>query len=487
MYRFTGVSRLLLAAGSAAFLASCAVMGPDPQVALRQADQAMGGANLKTLRYAATGTGGTFGQAWVPGQAWPRLNITSFSRVLDYESGAMREDSARARSEPNGGGAVPLMGQGEQRVSGFVRGTHAWNMVGPAPVAAPVALDARIHDLWTTPHGVVKAAMKNAAMARSDGGRTVVSFSQPGRFKATAWIGSDGLVERVDSVHPHPVSGDTAVTTFYSGYRDWGNGVRFPTRIQQTQGGSPVYDLNVSEVQANVPTPAPEVPALVSGFVERPVSEKVADGVWHIAGGSHNSVLIEMADHLILVESPLYDGRALAVIAEARRLVPGKPIRYAINSHHHFDHSGGLRAAASEGITLVTSELARPYFERTLANPNSINPDALQRSGRRATVMGVAGMREFRDATRQVVVYPIDNSVHAQGFQMVWLPKERLLIEADAFTPGAPNAAPPNPPNANHVNLIENIQRRGLNVDRILPLHGRVVPYAELRRTAGMR
>ena len=74
-----------------------------------------------------------------------------------------------------------------------------------------------------------------------------------------------------------------------------------------------------------------------------------------------------MSDHLVVVESPLYDGRALPMLAQAKALAPGKTIRYVINSHHHFDHAGGLRAAASEGAMLVTSELARPYFERVLA------------------------------------------------------------------------------------------------------------------------
>lgn len=476
--------RVLLAAIPLAFLAGCAHQVVDAQAVLRQAEQAMGGTQLKTLRYAGSGTGATFGQAWVPGEAWPRLNLSA-SRVLDYENGALREEGARSRSEPNGGGAIPLLGLGEQRTTGLLRGTHAWNLVGPAPVPAPLAVDGRIHDLWTTPHGVLKAAMRNAPTARSEGGKTVVSFVQPGRFQARLWLGPDGLVERVDSVVPNPVMGDTQVSTQYSGYGDHG-GVKFPSRIQQSQGGFPVLDLNVTEVQPNAPA-AIELPALVTSFAERAVAEKVADGVWHLAGGSHNSVLIEMRDHLILVEAPLYDGRSQAVIAEARRLVPDKPIRYAVNSHHHFDHAGGLRTAAAEGITLVASELARPWYERTFATPNSINPDALQRSGRTATVMGVTGMRDIGDASRPVIVHAIDASIHAQGFNMVWLPRERLLIEADAYTPGAPGAAPPNPPNANNVNLWQNIQRLGLDVDRILPLHGRVVPLAELRNAVGAR
>ncbi|MEJ8835069.1 MBL fold metallo-hydrolase [Ramlibacter sp. AN1133] len=472
-----------LAALAALGVAGCATPVADPQAVLRQADAAMGGTQLKTLRFAANGTGGTFGQAFLPGQPWPRINVPTFARWIDYDNAAMREDSVRTRAEPTGGGALPLMGTGEQRVSAWVRGTQAWNMVGPAPQPAPVALDGRIHDLWTTPHGVIKAALRNNATVRSEGGLNVVSFTEPGRYRATAYVGADGLVQRVDSVMPHPVTGDTPVSTVYSGWRDWG-GVKFPARIQQTQGGHPVYDLTVTEVQANPALDMP-VPPLVSAFSEKVDSQQVAPGVWYLAGGSHHSVLVEFADHLMLIESPLYDGRAQAVLAEARRLVPNKPIRYVVNSHHHFDHAGGLRTAAGNGATLVVSEQARPWYERAFATPNAIRPDVLQQSGRRPTLTGVNGSRTFSDGTRTVEVRFIEGSVHAQGFMMAWLPRERLLVEADAFTPGAPNTPPPSPPNANNVNLADNVERQGWNPERILPLHGRVVPYTELRTAIG--
>ena len=483
-------SRPVLYITVAAALASCASMQSESaDAALQRANTAMGGAALKSISFAGNGTGATFGQAYLPGQAWPKITYSSFSRVADYENAAFREDAARSRAEPTGGGGIPLMGSGEQRTSSFMRGSAAWNMVGPAPMASPVAYDMRVHDLWTTPHGVIKAAMANNAVASAsmmDGkAMTAVSFTVPGRYRATAYINAAGMVEQIDSVQPHPVTGDTASTIVFSDYKDTG-GVKFPMRIRQSMGGFPVLDLAVNDVKPNAPVSIDE-PALVTAFAERPVATKAAEGVWFLAGGSHNSVAIEMKDHIMVVESPLYDGRAVPTLQEAKKVTGNKPIRFVINSHHHFDHSGGLRSAVAEGATLVTSELARPYFETTMANPNSIKPDAMQMSGKKAVVTGVSGKRTFTDGDRVVEVYYIDDSVHAQGFLMVYLPKEKILIEADAYTPGAPNTPAPAVPNALHVNLVQNMERLKLDVAQILPLHGRMVPVAELYTAIGKK
>lgn len=478
-----GLRGLALAGAALGLLASCAHRVDEAQAVLREADRAMGGTTLKTLGYTASGTGASFGQAYQPGMAWPRIDIPAYARLFDYENGALREEAARRRAEPTGGSALPATG--EQRSIGLLRGEHAWNMAGPAPVPAPGAAAGRAHDLWTSPHGVLKAGMRNAATLRREGDRRVVSFTEAGRFSATVWIAPDGMVERVDSVQPDAVLGDTPAATLYTGYRDFG-GVRFPTRIRQHRGGFPVLDLAVQEVEPGAPA-AIDVPALVRSHTEKVVAEKAAEGVWLLAGGSHNSVLVEMKDHLLLVESPLHDARAAAVFGEARKLVPGKPIRYAINSHHHFDHAGGLRGAAAQGATLVVSEQARPWFERALARPNALNPDALARAGAKATVTGVNGQRTFSDGERVVEVFMIDDSAHSQAFMMVWLPRERLLVQADAFTPSAPGAPAPAQPHAGTLNLVQNIDRLRLNVDKVLPLHGRMVPASELYTAAGRK
>lgn len=468
------------AALSIAWLASCATSGVDAATALKRAGDAMGAGGLKSIRYAADGTGYTFGQAYVPGGAWPRITVHAMARSINYDTASMREEITLSRAEPKGGGGYPL--QGQQRNDQYISGTMAWNVAG-GPVPGPRFVADRVHQLWITPHGALKAAQRNnaSAAARSDGG-TALSFTEPARFQATVVVGADGLVQRVESRAPDAVLGEVDVVTRYSDYKSFGS-VKFPARIEQSVAGSPVLDLTVREVEPNaaVDIVAPE---MLRNLAERVATELIAPGVWFVGGGSHNSVAIEMKDHLVLVESPLNDGRAGPVIDAVKALAPGKPIRYVINSHHHFDHAGGLRTAVAEGATVVTQAANVPYFERAFATPNRIAPDRLAQSGRKATFMPVGDKATLTDGTRTIDIHRMTDSVHTDTFLMIHLPAEKILIEADAYTPLAPNAAPPVVPNANNLNLIANIERLKLPVERIAPLHGRVVPLAELYTTA---
>jgi glyoxylase-like metal-dependent hydrolase (beta-lactamase superfamily II) len=386
----------------------------------------------------------------------------------------------RTLEPPKGGG--PYV-RGEHKAVGLLSGDYAWNVVGEAATAAPIALAERQFQLWSTPHGVIKAAMTGKGTVQ---GRTI-AFGIPGSFKATATLDAANLVERVDGTIANPVLGDMAVTVSYADYRDFG-GVKFPTRIRQTVGGFPALELTVTEVKPNAAAdiPVPENVRQAGNPYIKVTSQKAADGVWYVTGGTHHSVVIEMQDHIVVVEGPLNDDRALAVIKEARTLVPNKPIKYLIVSHHHFDHSGGVRAFAGEGATLITHEANRPYFEKVVAARASVSPDHLAKSAKKATVEGVRDRRVLSDGTRTVEIRQIAGIQHADDMLMVYLPKEKFLIQADAYTPSAPNAAPMSPPSPFNVSLVENLTKQGLAVDQILPLHGRMVPFAELQKAAGV-
>jgi glyoxylase-like metal-dependent hydrolase (beta-lactamase superfamily II) len=240
----------------------------------------------------------------------------------------------------------------------------------------------------------------------------------------------------------------------------------------------------VSDVKANVPADI-QVPDDVRQASVKVQTDKVAEGVWYLTGGTHHSVLVEMNDYLVVVEGPQDDARGVAVIAEAKKTAPNKPIKYVLNTHHHFDHAGGLGPFVAEGTKIITHDVNKAFLEQSLAAPRTVQPDKLAQSGKKPTVEGMQDKRVLSDGTRIIELYLIKGNVHHDGIIMAYLPKEKILVEADVFTPAAPNATPPAQPNPNSVALYDNLERLKLSVDQILPLHGRKVPLTELQKWIG--
>jgi glyoxylase-like metal-dependent hydrolase (beta-lactamase superfamily II) len=462
---------------------------------LQAATQALGANELKSIEYSGTGKWFQFGQAPSPTLPWPAFEVSSFTASVNYETPAARVQMVRSQIvEPGRVRPAPVT----QRPVQVVSGTHAWNMAPPAGAAADTpaapqpqveAVEERTMEIWATPHGFLKAAMANNATTQPASGGSDVSFTVDGKHKYVGRINDQNQLERVQTAIDNPVLGDTPVEITYSEYRDF-DGVMFPARIVRTQGGYPVLDITVSKVAAN---PAVEiaVPDPVRNFTPPAVNvevEKLADGVYYVKGGGHHSVAIDQRDHIVVVEAPLNEARSVAVIAKVKETIPNKPIRYLINTHQHFDHSGGLRTYVDEGATIVTHALNKPYYEQAWAAPRTINPDKLAGSNKSAKFETFTDKHVLTDGRRTIEVHQIAGGGHNDAFAMVYLPAEKILIEVDAYAPAAGNAPPPAVPNPFAVNLYENIQRLKLDVRQIAPLHGpRVATMADLRAFIGQR
>jgi glyoxylase-like metal-dependent hydrolase (beta-lactamase superfamily II) len=455
-------------------LAATSVSAQDAKTVIANASKAMGLDGLNSLYYYGSAKNFNIGQNNNANQPWPQTPANDYVRAIDFTVPASRATWKTYASPVTGGPAT--LANGQQNITPTSPG--GWN---------------NQLEIWTTPWGFLKGAAANNATAQAqtvNGKRMqVVTWNAPVKspggkdYKVIGYINSDGIVEKVTTWVEHNVFGDLQVDTSYNYYRD-NNGLKYPTEIVQIRGGFPSFTAQILAAWANPPKLAemmavPPPPAGAGGpppggappAVTTP-SEKLADGVYRIHS-AYNSLAVEFSDNVLLIEpGPQSEARALAGIAEVRRLFPGKPIKYGVITHHHFDHTGGIEAVAAEGITIVTPEVNKAFMEKILSGPRTLAPDALARSGKKPVIEGFKGdKRVFQDATRTVEIHVIKGLPHADGLVVAWLPKEKILVYADMFNLPPANDPVPNPQVIGTKVFYDNIQRLGLNPDRILSIH----------------
>lgn len=495
-----------IAAVLVAVLSSTAT-AQDVGTVIANASKAMGSDTVKSIRYAGNGWNAGVGQSFSPADDWPRFDITAYSRTIDYDARSSYEDLTRRQGNnpPRGGGGAPL--EGEQRAISVVNGSHAWNVNGADVIPQPAAAEVRQLDIWLSPHGFLKAAAAatgaTATPMTLEGRKmTIVSFTMNNKYRVNGHITDQNLVERVQTWVANPVFGDLVYEHRYTDYKDY-NGVKFPGVLHSHQGDPSIFpghnwiEVRPTAVQVNVPAAAVVVTDAVRTAAVPPVrvaSTPLAQGVWLVAGGSHNSVLVEFRDFVAVVEAPLGEERSLAVIAEAQRLVPGKPIQYVVNTHHHFDHAGGLRTYVAQGATVVTHEQNRDFYERIFfyPSPRMIQPDRLSTlnpwfaGNRTRSLQTLTAKHTLSDGVRTLDVHPVQGLNHTSTMLMVYLPTEKILIHADLYSPQGPGRPAP-AVNPSITALNNNIQRLKLDVTRHVPIHGIPGPHADFVRIAGAR
>jgi glyoxylase-like metal-dependent hydrolase (beta-lactamase superfamily II) len=460
-------------------------MAQDAKTVIANASKAMGLDGVNSLYYYGSGRTYSIGQNNNANIPWPQTPLNDWVRAIDFAQPAMRTTWSTYAIPVTGGAA--RLAPAQQNVTPAQAGN--WNLQ---------------LELWTTPWGFIKgaAASTNATVKTENvGGKPhrVVTWSpavkSPGgkNYQVVGWINADNLVTKVNTWVEHGIYGDLMVESDYSFYREI-NGLKFPTEMVQRRAGWPVFDVQVLAAWPNPPKIADlmaiPAPPGAGGAMTTP-SEKLADGVYRIKG-AYNSLAVEMADQVLLIEpGPQSEARALAGIAETRRLFPNKPIKFGVITHHHFDHTGGIAAVAAEGITIVTPAVNKAFLEKALSGPRTLAPDALAKSGKKAMVEGFAGdKRVFQDATRTVELHVIKGLPHADGLVVAWLPKEKILVYADMFNFPPANDPVPNPPVIGTRVFLENLQRLGIDTDKILSIHtmnpDRLATVQDIKASLGM-
>jgi len=463
----------------------------DAGAVINAATTAMGTARLRSVQYTGTGSTNPTGQAYTTGGPWPRYTVTKYTMSIDYSLPVMRQELVRIDDAkvPRGGGAG---GYNPQTFQGGIRPI-------PGDIIQNNTIDARNNQnatiqFWLTPHGFLKGIAANMATAKTGTvrGKKTLSFTAFGKFPITATIDDRNVIEKVEALVDIPFTGDTVLDGTYTEYRDL-DGIRFPMHIVMREGGWPTLEVNVAQVRPNTQeaidvvaratsTPPPAPPAAPAA---PPQPVKLADGVWQLTPNGEGSIIVEFKDYVVMVEAPGGDAVTAASMAAAQRLTPGKPIKYAINTHHHADHAGGMRAYVAEGIPIITHESHRKYYEEQIfKNPHSLNPDRLARMPHAPMIETVKDKRVLSDGTMSLEIHLMRDQPHSEGLLMVYLPKSKLLIQSDAYIP-RPGAPPLPAPSPYTTNLVGNISRLKLDVARVVHVHGGSSPYADVLAAAG--
>jgi glyoxylase-like metal-dependent hydrolase (beta-lactamase superfamily II) len=468
---------------------------------LQAADKAMGASGVNSVLYTGTGTLRYPGQNFDANADWPRVPMTSYSATIDYGSKSSKEEWAVDLSKKERGGGLPV-----PRSTDFVSGNSAWSINAQGQTnPQPGAAELRQFMITASPYGFIKAALAsgNATVEdryfnRLDETVKVVGFTS-GKYRFTGEFGKDNLLERVVTWFPNPVMGDMPVEIRYSDWKDVGGGAKFPFHIHAHQGDHPLntggrnwFDVRVSDAKVNVPDAAQAVPDAVRSATApqvRVASQKLADGVWFIGGGSHNSLAVEHKDYVTVIEGPLDDARSNAVIAETHKLIPNKPIRYLVNTHHHWDHLGGIRAFVAEGATVITDDHNKDFYRQVVLapQPRSLSPDRLSQFPFAPTGPGTLALQTFSDrytigdATRTVELYHVEGLNHADDMLVVYLPQSKILVNADLYSPPPQGGTLANV-NENAVALFNNVKRLKLDVAQHVPIHGNPGPQADFDR-----
>jgi glyoxylase-like metal-dependent hydrolase (beta-lactamase superfamily II) len=469
------MKRIAAAALAAAALISAPAFAQSAANIVADATRAMGVDTFDSLLFYGSGANYTLGQNNNAEGPLPRTNLNDYRRFIDFRAPSSLA-SAQTFAVPVTGGPAAV-GQFRQNIT---PANSAW---------------AQQLEIWTTPWGFLKGAAANDATVQSrslDGQHYyVVTWNTPQRapsgipYTVVGYINQDThLVDRVETWVENPIFGDLHVESIYTDYRDV-YGVMYPTTMVQNRAGWSTFEAHILGAHANpeglpqslFPSPPPQAagpgPGAGGGAGGPPPhqAEQLADGVYRITGG-YVALAVEFNDHILVYEpAGQNEQRAESLLETVKRTIPNKPIRYAVLSHHHFDHTGGLPAVVAEGAIIVTHDVNVAFFERALNAPRTLAPDAITRSGRRPMIEGMGEFRVFTDGVQTVELHLIQGLPHADGMLVAYLPAHGIVAYADMFNPPPANDPVPDPPVVGTMIFADNLERLNLDWSRLITVH----------------
>jgi hypothetical protein len=457
--------------------------------AIDSAAGALGGKDrllaIQTLSIEGSGSVYNIGQNPFPEGPLPTWWVAEFRRSVDLAH-------HRARTEQHRIGMFPFALPTDVRQNQSLDGEVAFNInaEGRAQRAPDAAVTDRRIEMLATPVTIVRAALDPGAKvsaSRKHGTVEAIDITTAEGDKFTlALDGTTHLPASVSWTTSSENLGDVVNTTSFEDYETV-SGVRLPKRYVTKIDfrNWTTADFNVSKnmvdsdlgelaAPASVKSAAAPLPPAVSVN-----AQQVAQGIWWLAGTGGNafSILFEFDDHLTLFEAPTSQARTKAVIDKARSLVPNKPLTEVIVTHHHFDHTGGLRTAVAEGLTVISHQGNESIFKEMTSRKATLKPDFLARSGQTLKFRGMDETLVLKDKSpgdnpMEVDLFRLHDNTHAPYLIAAYVPRDNLLMQGDLMDmtwvrhPWAEN-------------YRQNLAMRKIHFAKDIPVHGRIATFDE--------
>jgi glyoxylase-like metal-dependent hydrolase (beta-lactamase superfamily II) len=303
---------------------------------------------------------------------------------------------------------------------------------------------------------------------------------------------STHLLTKVEQAFTDPLTGDALFEMLASEYRNVG-GIQIPAHRVLRRAGEIAEDVRFTDIRVDEPLadslfskPAEYVDG-TGGPIPDTTVMAVGDGVHLVRGvaGGNNTLVVVFEEYVLAMEPYGGEADSRRTLARIREIAPGKPLRYIAVTHHHDDHSGGLRAWIAEGAAVVTTPGNRGYFSQMAKAPYTLSPDRQQDVRAPLRLELVEGAkRVFTDGRRTLELYNIGPSPHADEMLVAYLPAERAIFQGDLLNRPADGRARAG--NLTTAHFLEWLERSGLAVDRVLGVHGPPATLEELRTAVRM-
>lgn len=324
-----------------------------------------------------------------------------------------------------------------QTVTIYPKGHHS----SRAAVAESTVADGLLRQVPTL---FAQRALKNIGSATfvgeySEGNRRVamvdVSLDLGSRVRAHVDV-ADGALLAIESWAPDPLIGDDRVFYRFAGERSV-DGVAFPERVTVERRGRRYVAFTVGAVAVN-PRFDPElfVPVVSEPLQSESVTAALGGGAYEIRGlegGVFRIVFFDLGDGVAVFDAPESRARSKAIAAEIHKTVGNKPIKYVIASHFHDDHMAGIGYYVDQGATIVTARANAPVIARYAVADSRVRPD-LKAEGKLPSFIYVDGSNmTLGDPGHAIVIYRLPTCPHAKDMLIVYVPSEKLAVEADLF------------------------------------------------------